>query len=67
MESRPSPVPARPAAISPVTVIIVCALALSLLGLTVLFSASAPSSAGPFFYLKKQLLGFGLAHAYGFW
>ena len=61
MDSRPTPAPARPAAISPVTIIVVCALALSLLGLTVLFSASAPSSSGPFFYLRKQLLGFALA------
>jgi cell division protein FtsW len=61
MEFRPSPAPARPAAISPVTVIVVCAITLSLLGVTILFSASAPNSAGPFFYLKKQILGFALA------
>ncbi len=61
MEFRPSSAPARSAAISPVTVIVVCAITLSLLGLTVLFSASAPSSSGPFFYLKKQLVGFVLA------
>ncbi|MEN9661301.1 MAG: hypothetical protein RL324_250 [Verrucomicrobiota bacterium] len=61
MEFRPSTAPARSAAISPVTVIVVCAITLSLLGLTVLFSASAPSSSGPFFYLKKQLIGFVLA------
>ena len=61
MEFRPSPAPARSAAISPVTVIVVCAITLSLLGLTVLFSASAPSTSGPFFYLKKQLIGFVLA------
>jgi cell division protein FtsW len=63
MEFRPSPAPARPAAVSPVTIIVVCALTLSLLGLTVLFSASAPSSSGPFFYLRKQLIGFVLAIA----
>jgi cell division protein FtsW len=51
----------RAAALSPVTLIVVCALALSLLGLTILFSASAPNTAGPFYYLKKQLLGFVLA------
>ncbi len=61
MEFRPSTAPARSAAISPVTVIVVCAITLSLLGLTVLFSASAPSTSGPFFYLKKQLIGFVLA------
>ena len=61
MEFRPSTAPARSAAISPVTVIVVCAITLSLLGLTVLFSASAPSPSGSFFYLKKQLIGFVLA------
>jgi cell division protein FtsW len=58
-----SPASLRAPALTPVTVILFSALALSLLGLTVLFSASAPNSAGPMFYLKKQLLGFGLATA----
>jgi cell division protein FtsW len=41
----------------PVAVIVVCAVALTILGLTVLFSASASFKQGPYFYLGKQLGG----------
>ena len=44
-------------ALNPATVIIVCALGLTILGLTILFSASASFKQGPYFYLGKQLTG----------
>jgi cell division protein FtsW len=43
--------------VSPATIIIVCALGLTFLGLTILFSASAWFKKGPYFYLNKQLIG----------
>lgn len=47
--------------LNPVSIIVVCALGLTFLGLTILFSASASFKQGPFFYLSKQLIGVGLA------
>ncbi len=38
---------------------VVCAIGLTILGLTILFSASAAFQQGPFFYLNKQLIGVG--------
>ncbi len=46
---------------SPVAVIIVCAVGLTILGLTVLFSASASMRQDPYFYLHKQIIGVVLA------
>src|SRR5687767_15835584 len=43
--------------VNPAIVIIVCALGLALLGLTILFSASAWFKQGPYYYLNKQLIG----------
>ncbi|MEI7551086.1 MAG: putative peptidoglycan glycosyltransferase FtsW [Verrucomicrobiota bacterium] len=43
--------------VNPVAIIIVGAVALTILGLTILFSASASYKQGPYFYLNKQLLG----------
>ena len=43
--------------LNPVAIIIVCALGLTFLGLTILFSASASFKQGPFYYLNKQLIG----------
>ena len=43
--------------VNPAVIIIVCALGLALLGLTILFSASAWFKQGPYFYLNKQLIG----------
>jgi cell division protein FtsW len=42
---------------NPAAVIVVCALALTILGLTILFSASAEIKQGPYFYLGKQVIG----------
>lgn len=49
------------AVFNPAAIIAVCALALTILGLTILFSASASFKQGPYYYLNKQLLGVGLA------
>ena len=43
--------------VSPVTVIVVCAVALTFLGLTILFSASVSLKQDPYFYLNKQIVG----------
>ena len=47
--------------LNPATVIVVCALGLTVLGLTILFSASASFKEGPYFYLNKQLIGVAAA------
>jgi cell division protein FtsW len=49
------------AAINPATVILVCALSLSVLGFIVLFSASVSLKSDPYFFLSKQLVWFVLA------
>jgi cell division protein FtsW len=55
----------RPArfVLNPATVIAVCAAGLAILGLTILFSASASYRQGPYYYLNKQLMGVVLAGA----
>jgi cell division protein FtsW len=47
--------------LNPVMIIVVCALGLTFLGLTILFSASVSFKQGPFYYLNKQLIGVALA------
>lgn len=47
--------------LNPTAVIVVCVAALLILGLTILFSASASFKQGPYYYLNKQILGVGLA------
>ncbi len=47
--------------LNPAAIIVVCAVGLTILGLTILFSASAGFAQGPYFYLKKQLIGVALA------
>ncbi len=47
--------------VNPVSLIVVCAVGLTILGLTVLFSASASFKQGPYYYLSKQLMGVVLA------
>jgi cell division protein FtsW len=47
--------------LNPAAIIAVCAVALTILGLTILFSASASFKQGPYYYLNKQFLGVGLA------
>jgi len=48
-------------ALNPAAIIVVCALGLTFLGLTILFSASASFKQGPYFYLDKQLAGVAAA------
>ena len=62
MPSAPLEKPHRVPVINPVTIILVCVLSLSILGLTVLFSASVVSlKSDPYFYLTKQVFWFALA------
>ena len=42
---------------NPVAVVLVCAIGLTFLGLTILFSASVSLKQDPYFYLDKQVLG----------
>ena len=63
MSPEPFEKPRWIAAINPAVVILVCVLSLSILGFTVLFSASVSLKADPYFYLSKQLLWFVLAAA----
>ena len=55
--SRTAEAPRSRFILNPVAIIIVCALGLTFLGLTILFSASASFKQGPFYYLNKQLAG----------
>jgi cell division protein FtsW len=54
---RPADVPRKRMVPTPAAVIVVCAVALTILGLTILFSASASFKQGPYYYLDKQLGG----------
>ena len=47
--------------VNPAALIAVCCIGLTILGLTILFSASASFRQGPYFYLNKQLIGVFLA------
>jgi len=53
--------PRSPLVLNPAAIIVVCAVGLAILGLTILFSASASFRQGPYYYLNKQLIGVGLA------
>jgi cell division protein FtsW len=58
MESEgPSDSPSLRSIASPVAVIVVCAIGLTFLGLTILFSASVSLKQDPYFYLDKQVMG----------
>jgi cell division protein FtsW len=61
MSQEPFEKPRWIAAFNPAVVMLVCVLSLSILGFTVLFSASVSLKADPYFYLSKQLLWFVLA------
>ena len=47
--------------VNPAAIIVVCAIGLTILGLTILFSASASYKQGPYYYLSKQLIGVVIA------
>ncbi|WP_404423185.1 FtsW/RodA/SpoVE family cell cycle protein [Nibricoccus sp. IMCC34717] len=55
--SETSPAPRQALGLNAVSVMVVCALALTALGLTILFSASASFKQGPYYYLNKQIFG----------
>ena len=58
MESERPAETKRPRSIAnPVAVIVVCAVGLTFLGLTILFSASVSLKQDPYFYLDKQVVG----------
>jgi len=46
---------------SPVAIIVICAIALTCLGLTILFSASVSLKQDPYYYLNKQVVGVAAA------
>jgi cell division protein FtsW len=46
-----------PSIANPVAVIVICAIGLTFLGLTILFSASVSLKQDPYFYLNKQVVG----------
>lgn len=47
--------------VNPAALIAVCCIGLTILGLTILFSASASFKQGPYYYLNKQLVGVAAA------
>jgi len=47
--------------VNPAALIAVCCIGLTILGITILFSASASFKQGPYFYLHKQLVGVAAA------
>ena len=57
----PADAPRARFVVNPAAIIVVCAIGLTILGLTVLFSASASFKQGPYYYLSKQLIGVALA------
>jgi len=52
--------------VNPASLILVCAIGLTLLGLTVLFSASQSYQSDPYFYVRKQITWLGVALLVGF-
>lgn len=52
--------------INPAAVIVVCVIGLTILGLTILFSATSSFKLGPYYYLSKQLVGVALAAGLAF-
>ncbi|AWI07980.1 FtsW/RodA/SpoVE family cell cycle protein [Ereboglobus luteus] len=55
-----SPIEAKPKAITPVSVIIACALLLLAIGIPIVYSASTASKYGASTFVTKQLIGVGL-------
>lgn len=61
MSPAPAAVSRASLLVNPAALIAVCCIGLTILGLTILFSASASFRQGPYFYLNKQLIGVVLA------
>jgi cell division protein FtsW len=63
MPPDPADKPRWVSAVNPATIILFCVLSLSVLGITVLFSASVSLKSDPYFYLTKQVVWFVFAAA----
>ena len=63
MSTAPVAPPRAHQLINPAALIAVCCIGLTILGLTILFSASASFKQGPYYYLNKQILGVFIAGA----
>jgi cell division protein FtsW len=63
MPPVPADKPRWVSAVNPATIILFCVLSLSILGITVLFSASVSLKSDPYFYLTKQVVWFVFAAA----
>ncbi len=63
MSTAPVAPPRAYQLINPAALIAVCCIGLTILGLTILFSASASFKQGPYYYLNKQILGVFMAGA----
>lgn len=59
------PAPRASLQFNPVWVVLVCAVALSLLGLTILFSSTASLRVDPYFFLKRQMIWLAVAVGLG--
>ena len=57
----PTEAPRARFVVNPAAIIVVCAIGLTILGLTILVSASASYKQGPYYYLSKQLIGVVIA------
>ena len=57
MTPAPAATPSARHLVNPAALIAVCCIGLTILGLTILFSASASFKQGPYYYLNKQLVG----------
>lgn len=61
MTPAPAATPNARHLVNPAALIAVCCIGLTILGLTILFSASASFKQGPYYYLNKQLVGVAAA------
>ncbi|HLP01949.1 MAG TPA: putative lipid II flippase FtsW [Opitutaceae bacterium] len=61
----PAPRPAAGPLFHPAWVVLICAVALTTLGLTILFSSTASLRADPYFFLKRQLIWLGVSVVLG--
>src|SRR5690606_29170355 len=55
-----------PTFINPASLMLVCAVALTLLGVTILFSASSAFRSDPYFFVRRQVMWLGVALVCGF-
>ena len=60
-----APAPRLSLQFHPVWIVLVCAVALSILGLTILFSSTIAKGADPLYFLKRQVIWLGVSVALG--